>query len=462
VLDTFHYTATTSTANYVSRTFTGGPANLFTWTPSGLFAANTLQVKGSTSGTITLAAPAAPTSYSFILPSTSGTLNQLLSSTGSATEWTSAPTLASVSATDRINVGAGTGFGLRLTGGNLDPVGMGVINPIGGTSSAFVLDCNNITLSSGLLQGGTMLINSDPTQPVFSWYTRVTGAGKNALTDPAMQLLSDKRLLINYITTQGSNTAPLRISFQQVAGAKTLIRTGIPNPGAQGPGGVYINSYDLGDSTEFPPTTNYGGSTNIGHWNLSNCMFVAMNQEKYQSNFVNAEGIINVCTTFSNIRFMSFYKRETNTGLPDAEVGSIQFNPPGGTLYTQSSDYRIKENVVDHPSVKTLFQLLRPRQYSYISDVNHQMVSGFIAHEVQPLFPQAVVGEKDAVDQYGKPKLQQISNESMAPILAQGVKELFELVDTQQTTITTLESTITTLSATLASLTARIEALESV
>jgi hypothetical protein len=58
---------------------------------------------------------------------------------------------------------------------------------------------------------------------------------------------------------------------------------------------------------------------------------------------------------------------------------------------------------------------------------------GVIAHELQEIIPQAVVGEKDAINEDGTIKSQGVDYSKLVPILIKSIQEL-------QAKIVTLES----------------------
>lgn len=78
-------------------------------------------------------------------------------------------------------------------------------------------------------------------------------------------------------------------------------------------------------------------------------------------------------------------------------VGSISHNGTT-TTYATSSDYRLKENVVDADIDSALSRLLayRVREFNFISAPDKK-VTGFIAHELQDVNPDAVSGVKDGM-----------------------------------------------------------------
>lgn len=124
-------------------------------------------------------------------------------------------------------------------------------------------------------------------------------------------------------------------------------------------------------------------------------------------------------------------------------LGGINTNG-STTTYTNLSDYRVKENVQPMQNALSKVNLLKPCTFTY--KVDGKDGQGFIAHELQEVFADAVVGEKDAVDADGNPQYQGIDTSFLVATLTAAIQELKALTDTQASTITDL--------------TARIEALE--
>ena len=79
-------------------------------------------------------------------------------------------------------------------------------------------------------------------------------------------------------------------------------------------------------------------------------------------------------------------------------VGSITTSSTA-TAYNTSSDYRLKENVVDLTGALDRVDQLEPKRFNFIADED-TTVDGFLAHEVQDIVPEAVTGEKDATEEY--------------------------------------------------------------
>ena len=101
------------------------------------------------------------------------------------------------------------------------------------------------------------------------------------------------------------------------------------------------------------------------------------------------------------------------------QIGKIQ-TTSSGTSYVTSSDYRRKSNVKDLIGSGAFIDALKPRTFDW--DTGEKGV-GFIAHEFAEVSPSSVSGEKDAVDNDGKPVYQGMQASS-AEVIANLVAEL--------------------------------------
>ena len=77
-------------------------------------------------------------------------------------------------------------------------------------------------------------------------------------------------------------------------------------------------------------------------------------------------------------------------------VGSIT-TESNSTAFNTSSDYRLKENEVLISDGITRLKTLKPYRFNFKTEPS-KTVDGFFAHEVTPVVPEAVTGEKDAVE----------------------------------------------------------------
>ena len=107
---------------------------------------------------------------------------------------------------------------------------------------------------------------------------------------------------------------------------------------------------------------------------------------------------------------------------PNGVVGQI-YSLNSGTVYATSSDYRLKENVVALSDATERLKQLKPSRFNFIADGNIT-VDGFLAHEVQTVVPEAIVGTKDAIDADGNPDYQGIDQSKLVPLLVATIQEL--------------------------------------
>jgi hypothetical protein len=72
-------------------------------------------------------------------------------------------------------------------------------------------------------------------------------------------------------------------------------------------------------------------------------------------------------------------------------VGSISTNSYA-TSFNTSSDYRLKENVVDITGAIERLNALSPKRFNWIDDEENKTVDGFLAHEAAEVVPEAITG----------------------------------------------------------------------
>ena len=148
-------------------------------------------------------------------------------------------------------------------------------------------------------------------------------------------------------------------------------------------------------------------------------------------------GIINVTFTSSDnglvftptsngVTVVKFH----NSGV--SMVGSIA-STVSGVVYNTSSDYRLKENVTYDFDATSRLKQLKPARFNFIEDEDKILVDGFLAHEVSSIVPEAITGEKDAVDADGNIDPQGIDQSKLVPLLVKTIQEL-------EARITALES----------------------
>ncbi len=177
------------------------------------------------------------------------------------------------------------------------------------------------------------------------------------------------------------------------------------------------------------------GNVLVGATSFSNGGKVSIAQDAT----VNEPFVINDTSgSASQVHAISFQKSGT-------EVGSVK-NTNTTTSYITSSDYRLKENVA--PMTGALDKVLQLKPVIYKWKVDGTDGQGFIAHELQEVVPDCVIGKKDEVETYTDEE----GNEQTR-IKPQGVDTSFLVatltaaIQEQQTIINDLKARVETLEA---------------
>ena len=138
----------------------------------------------------------------------------------------------------------------------------------------------------------------------------------------------------------------------------------------------------------------------------------------------------------TNVSNNGVYSRFYNSS--NAQAGQIVQTAATTVSYTTSSDYRLKENV--QPMVGALDKVLQLNPVTYTWKQDGADGQGFIAHELQAVVPDCVVGKKDAVNEDGSIDPQGIDTSFLVATLTAAIQE-------QQTIINDLKARIETLEA---------------
>jgi len=129
----------------------------------------------------------------------------------------------------------------------------------------------------------------------------------------------------------------------------------------------------------------------------------------------------------------------TDNGSGAVTAGTITSTGTATAYGVGTSDYRAKENVTNYTGGLSTITSLRPVSFTWKESQEQDI--GFIAHEIQAVIPSTVYGEKDAVDEDGKPKMQTIfpSPPQMIANLVGAIQEQQALIQSLTTRITALE-----------------------
>ena len=154
----------------------------------------------------------------------------------------------------------------------------------------------------------------------------------------------------------------------------------------------------------------------------------------------------NICTTNGNLHidptvggfgtYFNWY-----TGTEGVHVGNATGGGYGqirASAFTTISDYRLKENVVPLAGAADRLAQISVHRFNFIADPD-TIVDGFLAHEVQAFVPEAVTGEKDAVDKDGNPVHQGIDQSKLVPLLTAALQEALARIETLEADVAALK-----------------------
>ena len=135
-------------------------------------------------------------------------------------------------------------------------------------------------------------------------------------------------------------------------------------------------------------------------------------------------------------------RKNTNGHIADFRRASVTVGyinvTTTGTSYVTSSDYRLKENVTGITGGIERVKQLNPSRFNFIADAD-TTVDGFLAHEAATVVPEAVTGEKDAVDADGNPEYQGIDQAKLVPLLTAALQEAITKIEDLEARVATLE-----------------------
>jgi hypothetical protein len=143
-------------------------------------------------------------------------------------------------------------------------------------------------------------------------------------------------------------------------------------------------------------------------------------------------------------------------------IGQIKRDGTNDAIsYVTSSDYRLKDGIVDKTDGIEKLKQLKPRKFYWKSNTDKTLVDGFLAHEVSDIVPEAISGEKDAmtkevlytandslpegknigdVKEESKIDPQGIDQSKLVPLLTAALKEAITKIETLEAKVEALEN----------------------
>lgn len=199
------------------------------------------------------------------------------------------------------------------------------------------------------------------------------------------------------------------------------------------------NSLTVGNATNANYATSAGNANTVGGWSTSTIQSninSAVNASFNQALKIGVDNQLIGTTTGGSgaLPKMRFNAATPYTAIQfwdgSAQRGAIAVTP-SGTQYNTSSDYRLKSNVEELDADKALGTVnrIRPVEYNWRDNPDDVKSIGFIAHELQALFPESVSGKKDELDSEGKPVYQGVDYGRITPLLVSAIKALTRRIE---------------------------------
>jgi hypothetical protein len=124
-----------------------------------------------------------------------------------------------------------------------------------------------------------------------------------------------------------------------------------------------------------------------------------------------------------------------------AGVGISNITSNGTTIsYNTGSDYRLKDNIEPITNALETVAKLKPSKWNWKEFWGGGSSQGFVAHELAEIIPDCVTGEKDAVDENGKPVYQGVDTSFLVATLTAAIQELNAKVEAQAAEIAALKA----------------------
>jgi len=268
-----------------------------------------------------------------------------------------------------------------------------------GTPAASVATRFNITSDGDVLIGttttaGKLTVDSGTSNTCATFQSSDAGAGINLKDNHARSSIEQNGTTLKISADTGAEHANSDIRLQVDGSTKMLIdHNGNIKMGTTG-------SYKAGERILIQKSAGYNDGV------------VAITQDD---------------STVTERRFLYFFNDQGGV------AGSVRHTGATACQYHTSSDYRLKENVVDITDGISRIKQLKPKRFNFKTEPG-ETVDGFLAHEVSPVIPDAVSGDKDGE------VMQSLGYERLTPLLTAALKEAIAKIETLEAKVAALES----------------------
>jgi len=271
--------------------------------------------------------------------------------------------------------------------------------------SSLTLTASTVSTSAQLNTGGNISVTGSLNVSDDSTTRTNLGLGTIATQDSDSITVTGGTATLGALTVSGSDSGDL-VRITQTGSGNALVVEDSANP----------------DSTPF--VVDASGSVFVGGTIFNANDSISLTKPSSQ-------GCTMVAATTGTTNMWRWYNGNGN-------VGTIAISGTS-TTYDTASDYRLKENITEITDGITRVKQLNPSRFNFIADPD-RIVDGFIAHEIQGIVPEAISGEKDAVDSDGKPEYQGVDYGRITPLLTAALKEAIAKIEMLETRIALLEA----------------------